>query len=248
MQEIFSSEWSLGGLLLNSVRAQLLPSHLKVDFSKAVMHGRGVAQQQHSSVFHRLVEEGVEESGHADEPQRLPASGRQREVAVRDPAQRHPGAVRGDARQRVWPQPESEVRGRLEGGGHWRQGAFRCAGIWFRGRVRLFSLRLLRGSSRLGSLLLASSASFKGLSVWRLHRATGAGFFAQQLQVLSSRRADHGVELWFALGQQWQPHPHQTGPMCREKPRHCRHVEGRHPAACPLTFRSCWSAPTRKQP
>lgn len=59
---------------------------LYVDFSKAVVQGGGVAQQQYSSVFYRLLKEGVKETSNADKPQSLPTASRQGEVALSDPA------------------------------------------------------------------------------------------------------------------------------------------------------------------
>lgn len=61
-------------------------SDLYVDFSKAVVRGGGVTQQQHSSVFPRLVDEGVKEASNTDKPQSLPTACRQGEVALSDPA------------------------------------------------------------------------------------------------------------------------------------------------------------------
>lgn len=90
-------------------------SDLDVDFSEAVVQGGGVTQQQHSSVFPRLVDEGVEEASDADEAQSLAAACGQGEVALSDPAEENAGAVRGDARQGIRPQPKDEVRGRLGG-------------------------------------------------------------------------------------------------------------------------------------
>lgn len=111
------------------------------------MQRGGVAQQQHSSVFLRLVEKGVQEAGDTNEPESLPATCGQREVALCDPAQSDAGAVRGDARQRIRPQPEGEIRGRLSG--------------WFgrSGEVRLRrrALCLIRGRSFF--LLVFNSAS-----------------------------------------------------------------------------------------
>lgn len=88
-------------------------SNLYVDLGEAVVKGGRVTQQQHPSVLPRLLREGVEESADADEAQSLPAARRQGEVALGDPAQSHPGAVRGDARQGVRPQPQGEAQGRL---------------------------------------------------------------------------------------------------------------------------------------
>ncbi|KAI3361480.1 hypothetical protein L3Q82_013635, partial [Scortum barcoo] len=81
----------------------------------SVVQGGGVAQQQQSSMFHRLLEEGVEETGNTDKPQSLPTACRQGEVALSDPAESHPGAARGDTGQRVRPEPKDEVRGGLGG-------------------------------------------------------------------------------------------------------------------------------------
>lgn len=83
--------------------AQMFQSDLYVDFCKAVVQGGGIAQQEHSSVFPRLVDEGVKETDDADKSQSLPTARRKGEVPLSDPAQSHPRAVRGDAWQRIWP-------------------------------------------------------------------------------------------------------------------------------------------------
>lgn len=207
-------------------------SDLYVDFSEAVVQGAGVAQQQHSSVLRRLLGQGVEEPGDADVAQSLAAAGRQREVALRHPAQGHPGAVGGDAGQGVGPQPQVQVlRSCL--------GLFRCAGRW------LFRLLVL-----LGPFLTEPDPAFKVVFVGGLLGAAAASAPAQELQVLGCRNTHHGVQLWFALGQQRQTRPHQAHPMGPEEGCGGRLVQrGRCPGtAPPLTFGGGGFAPTREQP
>lgn len=156
----------------------MFQSDLDVDFSEAVVQGGGVTQQQHSSVFPRLVDEGVKEASNADKAQSLPAARRQGEIALSDPAEDNARAVRGDAWQRIRPQPKDEVRGRL--GGRWE--VFRCAGVGFRGggKVRLFALRRHRGrGSFFGGLLPAFNPAFKVVSMRGLLRATADRPFTQ---------------------------------------------------------------------
>lgn len=216
----------------------MFQSDLYVDFNEAVMQGSGVAQQQRSSVFLGLVQEGVDKAGDANEAQSFPAACGQGEVTLRDPAQSHSGAVWGDARQRIRPQPQDEIRG-------WVRGGF---GVFF----WPFALRLVRGRGGgrcfLGGALL--SALHSGFKVIFVRRLLGAVWlFAQQLQVVCVRHTHHGVQLRFALGHQRQTHPHQTHAVLREEGRRRRGVERRHvpDRTKPLTFRCGGSAPAREQ-
>lgn len=122
-------------------------SHLDIDLSKAVMQGGGVAQQQLSSVLSGLVEEGINEACSTDKPESLPTTRRQGEVALSDPAQSHSWAVRSHTWQRVRPQPQDEVWGRLGG---W-SGNFRLD--WGRRKFWSFTFRITRKWRWCGSLL-----------------------------------------------------------------------------------------------
>lgn len=212
--------------------AEVFFSNLYVDLGEAVVQGGGVTQQQHPSVFPRLFSKGDEEPGDADEAQSLPAACRQGEVSLGDPTESHPGAVRGDAGQRVRPQPQCEVRGRL-----W---VFRWVHLrWQSGGIGGFLLLLL----------LVFNSAFYVVSVGGLLGAAAAWPFAQQLQVLCSGDTHHGVNLWFAFGKQRQANPHQTHLMRSKKACNSWMIEGRHftNATWPLTFRWHRPAPTREQ-
>ncbi|KAG7237311.1 hypothetical protein INR49_032494 [Caranx melampygus] len=71
-------------------KKSMFQSDLYVDFNKA---------------------EGVDKTRDANKAQSLPTACRQGEVTLSDPTQSHSGAVRGDARQGIWPQPEDEICG-----------------------------------------------------------------------------------------------------------------------------------------
>lgn len=203
-----------GGSVL--FRSGCWKSYVDIEPDKAVVQGGGVAQQQRSSELRRLLEERVEQTGDADEAQRLPTPHSQGEVPLGDPAQRHPGAVRHHARQRVRPEPLEEVRGRM--------GVCGCSWVvWF-----------LWWSCCLGALLLAVNSAFIVVFVGGLLRATVFWALTKQLQVLCHRRAHHGMGFWFPFGQQCQAHPHHTHLVSGVERRH-RRVAERERRRCPAT-------------